>query len=144
MKSSEKKNKKLRHVPRGKNLCFFRMDLNVRARNDTTLKLIKRYGGNNAGEAIAIDGFSRSPFNCKNILLELSGTGMEIKLDETYRKASSYAMLYSIIVAWQWYLCVKQMEYINSPSNGKFIHLILCGLHIILHHLCILSNGLIY
>ena len=119
---NKKKNKKnnLRPVPRGKNLCFFRMDLNVRARNDSSLKFIKRYGGSNAGEPIGIDGFSRSPFNCNNLQLEFSGTGLEIKLDVTYKKASTYAMLYCIVVAWQWYLCVKQMEHINSPSSGKF------------------------
>ena len=63
-----------------------------------------------------------------------SGTGLEIKLDVTYKKASTYAMLYCIVVAWQWYLCVKQMEHINTPSSGKcfiYFYMDTCIHHIV-------------
>ena len=92
----------------------------MRRRNDTSLKSIKRYGGRNAGEVIAIDGFSKAPFNCDNVMLELSGSGVEIKLDVTYSKANAYSVFYCIVVAWQWYLCVKQMEHIGTSSNGRY------------------------
>ncbi len=118
--STGTKKSNLRPVPTGKNLCFFRMDFDVRRRNDTSLKSIKRYGGRNAGEVIAIDGFSKAPFNCDNIMLELSGSGVEIKLDVTYSKANAYSVFYCIVVAWQWYLCVKQMEHIGTSSNGRY------------------------
>ena len=118
--STATKKSNLRPVPTGKNLCFFRMDFDVRRRNDTSLKSIKRYGGRNAGEVIAIDGFSKAPFNCDNVMLELSGSGVEIKLDVTYSKANAYSVFYCIVVAWQWYLCVKQMEHIGTSSNGRY------------------------
>lgn len=116
----------LRPVPTGKNLCFFRMDFDVRPSNDTSLKSIKRYGGRNAGEAIAIDGFSKAPFNCNGLMLELSGSGMGIKLDVTYSKANAYAIFYCIVVAWQWFLCVKQMEHIGTSSNGRYTTFTTC------------------
>ena len=112
--STATKKSNLRPVPPGKNLCFFRMDFDVRRRNDTSLKSIKRYGGRNAGEVIAIDGFSKAPFNCDNVMLELSGSGVEIKLDVTYSKANAYSVFYCIVVAWQWYLC---------KANGAHWHL---------------------
>ena len=77
-------------------------------------------------KSLQLTGFPKAPFNCDGLMLELSGSGVGIKLDVTYSKANACSVFYCIVVAWQWFFFVKQMEHIGTSSNGRYTTFTTC------------------